>query len=131
MIPVTGAAGHGGRCPLLASLGHGVVATTWMSRPQSGACHWNRPAFADYEDASAPGEALAGIDDMADGAASAVTRRHANAIAMATDIRDISFTGIVNTCEVAILFLTCSRCLRPSSDVAYTQGTPVMGRSDG
>jgi NAD(P)H dehydrogenase (quinone) len=60
---------------------------------------------ADYEDASAPKRALAGIDEMilvsSDGDANAVMRLHANAIeaATATNIRHITFTSIVDTDE--------------------------------
>jgi hypothetical protein len=82
---------------------------------------------ADHEDASALKRALAGIDE-----ASAVMRHHANAIeaATATNIRDITFTSIVDTEELSPFCfspvyrdaerqLAAAVCLRPSSDVAY------------
>ena len=94
MILVTGATGHVGRAVVarLASLGHDVVA---MVRDVQAARR-RLPSgittrVADYEDASALKRALGGIDDMvlisSDGDASAVMRRHANAIASITEGR--------------------------------------------
>jgi NAD(P)H dehydrogenase (quinone) len=91
-------------------------ATTWSqwsgtSKPQAGACHLAL-RIADYEDASALKRALAGIDDLvlisSDGDASAVMCHHANAIeaAMATNIRHITFTSIVDTDELSPFYFS-------------------------
>ncbi|MET2825609.1 NAD(P)H-binding protein [Mesorhizobium shangrilense] len=107
MILVTGATGHVGRAVVsqLASGGRKVVA---MVRNVEAASRLLLPPgialrVADYEDVSALGRALAGIDEMvlisSDGDAKTVMHHHANAIAAAgaVGLRHITFTSIVDT----------------------------------
>ncbi|TRC77270.1 NAD-dependent epimerase/dehydratase family protein [Mesorhizobium sp. WSM4307] len=110
MILVTGATGHIGRAVVsrLVSSGHEVAAL--VRKLEAGQGRLPRETalrVGDYEDASTLKAAFTGIDRLvlisSDGAADAVTRHHANAIAAATaaGVRHITFTSIVDIGETS------------------------------
>jgi len=108
MILVTGATGHVGRAVVsrLVSSGHEVAAL--VRKPEAAQGRLPRETalrVGDYEDASTLKAAFTGIDELvlisSDGAAEAVMRHHANAIAAATaaGVRHTTFTSIVDIGE--------------------------------
>jgi len=110
MILVTGATGHVG-CAVVSSLasrGHQVAAL--LRKPEAAQSRLPQATalrVGDYEDASALKAAFAGIDRLvlisSDGAADAVTRHHANAIAAAAaaGVHHITFTSIIDIGETS------------------------------